>query len=34
MYPIVKQAHKVLHDMINIDLSDVEVYYIAQIVNT
>jgi transcriptional regulatory protein LevR len=34
MYPIVKQANKVLHDIINIDLSDVEVYYIAQIFNT
>jgi hypothetical protein len=34
MYPIVKQANKVLHDMINIDLSYVIVYYIAQIVNT
>ncbi|MET1247175.1 hypothetical protein ABWW58_00115 [Sporolactobacillus sp. STCC-11] len=34
MYPIVKQANKVLYDMIHIDLSNVKVYYFAQIVNT
>lgn len=34
LYPIVKQANKVLHDTINIDLSEAEVYYIVEIFNT
>jgi transcriptional regulatory protein LevR len=34
LYPIVKQANEVLHETLNINLSDAEVYYIVELFNT
>ncbi|WP_028975935.1 sigma 54-interacting transcriptional regulator [Sporolactobacillus terrae] len=34
LYPIVKQANEILHETLNINLSDAEVFYIVELLNT